>query len=420
MGKSKSPLGSILKKGSQGESGNDCGESSKWGIDELRFRGHTKTEEYTNSSSDMNGLVAFRLGGRLFGNINKDWSKSNGPGDKMELEEAIHTVKQRYKTDIERITAEKEVIKKFGSIFDPANLDSLIVEDFKSFLLYKNNRHWDGIHRQGNMITSDMGKLKYALKILLDETKPIKERIDKLMPKNKPPLIRGLGRAVLTPILLVVHPDKYAVFNSITEDGMKELGIFPNSRNESFAEKYTEINEIITNLAKQNGLSLWQIDEVWWYGTTDSTDWNGEEETKTEQVEEEGLPTEVESQLEDLLIGNWERIPEFNDLEILQEDGEYIGQQYDTKEVGRIDILCKNKKTGDFVVVELKRGRESDKVVGQILRYIGWVKKKLANENQKVCGLIITYEDDPKLRYSLEPVKELIQLKFYKISITIS
>ena len=337
----------------------------------------------------------------------------------MNLQEAIQIVKQRYKTDTQRINDEKLVIEKFGFIFNPNNLDSLNTEDFKSFLLIRNNKHWEGIHRQGNMITSDMEKLKSILKMLLDESKPIKERIDKLMPKNQHPLIKGLGRAVLTPILMVVYPDKYAVYNSVVEAGMKGFGVFPDFKNESFSERYVKINEIVNGLAKQNDISLWQIDEVWWQGTTGVLPLEAENK---KEIEENGLPAEVESQLEEFLIGNWEKIPEFNDLEILQEDGEYVGQQYDTKEVGRIDLLCKNKQTGDFVVIELKKGRESDKVVGQTLRYIGWVKKNLVNAGQKVYGIIITFEGDPdsRLKYSLEPVKEFVQLKFYKISITIS
>lgn len=305
-------------------------------------------------------------------------------------------------------------------MFNPTNLDNLTAEDFKSFLLIKNNKHWEGIHRQGNMITSDMEKLKSVLKLLLDESKPIKERIDRIMPKNKPPMIKGLGRAALTPVLLVVYPNKYGVYNSVVEAGMKRFGKFPSFKNESFAEKYVIINELINNLAKQNELSLWQMDEVWWQNTVGSLP--SEEETKEKETEESGFSAPIESQLEDIVISSWENIPKFKDLEILQEDGEYIGQQYDTKEVGRIDLLCKDKKTGDFVIIELKRGRESDKVVGQTLRYMGWVKKNLAKEGQNVYGLIITFEGDPdsRLKYSLEPIKNLIELKFYKISIAIS
>jgi hypothetical protein len=340
-------------------------------------------------------------------------------GEKMEIQEAIQLVKQRYETDIQRINDEKSVIEKFGSIFNPSNLDNLTADDFKSFLLIKNNKHWEGIHRQGNMITSDMKKLQSVLKLLLDESKPIKERINKIMPKNKPALIKGLGRAVLTPILLVVYPEKYAVYNSVAEAGMKGFGVFPDLKNKSFAEKYITINDIVNKLAKQNGLSLWQIDEVWWQGTTGALPLD---ESSRSMECENGFPTELESQLEDIVISSWDNLPEFKDLEILQDDGEYIGQQYDTKEVGRIDLLCRNKKTKNYVVIELKKGRESDKVVGQILRYMGWVKTNLVKNGEKVRGIIITFEGDPdlKLKYSLELIKDLIQLKFYKINITIS
>jgi len=58
----------------------------------------------------------------------------------------------------QRRKEEEEVIKRYGTIFHPSNLDKLTKEEFKSFLLMKNNKHWDGIHRQGNIITLDMSK----------------------------------------------------------------------------------------------------------------------------------------------------------------------------------------------------------------------------------------------------------------------
>lgn len=93
---------------------------------------------------------------------------------KMILQKAIKDTKKEFE-NIERKNEEDEVIEKYGSMFSPNKLDSLTKEDFKSFLLIKNNKHWEGIHRQGNMITQDMGKLKKALKILLNEELPIED-----------------------------------------------------------------------------------------------------------------------------------------------------------------------------------------------------------------------------------------------------
>ena len=74
-----------------------------------------------------------------------------------------------------------------------------------------------------------------------------------------------------------------------------------------------------------------------------------------------------------------------------------IGRQYSTT-VGPIDLLTVDTKTGDYVVVELKKGRSADKVYGQCSRYMGWVRKNLAVEGAKVHGVIVAREIDYKLK----------------------
>ena len=72
------------------------------------------------------------------------------------------------------------------------------------------------------------------------------------------------------------------------------------------------------------------------------------------------------------------------------------GRQYPTT-VGPIDLLGRDRKTGQYVVVELKRGRSADKVFGQLSRYMGWVRKNLA-EGEDVVGVIVASKIDDKLR----------------------
>ena len=55
-------------------------------------------------------------------------------------------------------------------MFNPKNLDNLTAEDYKSFLNFRNNKHWTGLERQGPEITQGMQKLKSTLKLLLDES----------------------------------------------------------------------------------------------------------------------------------------------------------------------------------------------------------------------------------------------------------
>lgn len=73
-----------------------------------------------------------------------------------------------------------------------------------------------------------------------------------------------------------------------------------------------------------------------------------------------------------------------------------VGRQYSTT-VGPIDLLAQDRKSGEFVVIELKKGRSADKVFGQLSRYMGWVRKNLAT-GQNVVGVIVGSGIDDKLR----------------------
>jgi len=60
----------------------------------------------------------------------------------------------------------------------------------------------------------------------------------------------------------------------------------------------------------------------------------------------------------------------------LYEDAEQDGQQFSTA-IGRLDLLCVNKSTDEYVVIEIKANEANDATFGQILRYIGWVHRNL-------------------------------------------
>lgn len=129
-------------------------------------------------------------------------------------------------------------------------------------------------------------------------------------------------------------------------------------------------------------------------------------EKETKKVEEEWSLEEteavsevLESEIEASIISN---------PEILEEGLELIGNQYATS-VGRIDILCRDKDR-NFVVIELKRGTGTHKVVGQIQKYMAWVIENLAKDKQ-VRGIIVVKEDDKGLEYALKGSKFPIAIK---------
>jgi restriction system protein len=122
----------------------------------------------------------------------------------------------------------------------------------------------------------------------------------------------------------------------------------------------------------------------------------------------------LESLLEDFLVATWDNIEEFKNLQIYKSDKGRIGKQYPTK-TGLIDILCIDKKNNDFVVFELKKDKPTDGVIGQIKRYMGWVKEELAKDGQNVRGIIIAAVNDDKLKYALKTITD-VKLMTYSIN----
>lgn len=115
---------------------------------------------------------------------------------------------------------------------------------------------------------------------------------------------------------------------------------------------------------------------------------------------EEQLAFQMEKQLEDFLVHNWRSTALGREYDIYEEDGQIAGQQYPT-DTGPMDILAVSKDGKRVLVVELKRGRASDAVVGQIQRYMGFVQDTMLEPGQEVEGLIIALEDDKKIRRAL-------------------
>jgi len=120
----------------------------------------------------------------------------------------------------------------------------------------------------------------------------------------------------------------------------------------------------------------------------------------------------LEEHLEDFLVENWAQTELGKDYDIYEDDGEKA-QQYLT-DTGPLDILAISKDKKRLLVVELKKGRASDVVVGQTLRYMSFVQDMLAEEDQTVQGMIIALEDDQRIRRALSMVPNI---RFFRYQI---
>jgi len=113
--------------------------------------------------------------------------------------------------------------------------------------------------------------------------------------------------------------------------------------------------------------------------------------------------TLAERNLEDFIV---------EQLETIEPGLQLINRQLSTP-AGRLDLLCKDAD-GNYVVVELKRIQGTDQVMGQLLRYMGWLKQ--AHGIDKVRGIIIVGRRDQALSYAVMAVPN-VQVKEFKILI---
>ena len=110
----------------------------------------------------------------------------------------------------------------------------------------------------------------------------------------------------------------------------------------------------------------------------------------------------MEKQLEDFIVDNW------NETD-LGKKYDLVDQQYKT-DVGIIDILATDKKKKNHVVIELKRNQTNDEVLGQIKKYMGWVKVHKKDEN--VIGIVVAKQFDKKFYYAMQMEKDVYPLEY--------
>lgn len=143
-------------------------------------------------------------------------------------------------------------------------------------------------------------------------------------------------------------------------------------------------------------------------------------------IEEQGPLTQtqfaLEKYLEEFIVSNFGVV--FGpDIQVYLEDDGTSGKQYQT-DVGPIDILAWEPGSNSYVVMELKKGRTSDRVVGQTLRYMGWVKEHLCkNENGEeekgLRGVIICRDWDENLEYAVSIVDN-VEVRYYRVDFQLS
>lgn len=290
----------------------------------------------------------------------------------------------------------------------------------ENFLEYFNSgggrQSLNAIYR--DRIIRDIEKFRKTLLFLLDENIDLKDRFDKILKSNGEYHIKGFGKAILTSFLMDYSPEKYCLWNNKTEMGFSVLGWKVYKNNDLWGTAYIKVLEAlkeIKDIYPEGKLNLEHIDL---FLHTISAEEEGikvvEKVIEGREIiekEPEAMEFAMEKYLEEFIESNFNKI--FGSDLKLHQNEESSGRQYPTA-IGKIDLLAIDKKKKEFVVIELKKGRSSDIVIGQILRYMGWVKENLADD-YKVRGIIIVKEEEDRIKYALKFAPDV---SLYKYSVS--
>jgi hypothetical protein len=337
----------------------------------------------------------------------------------------------------------REDHKRWKEWIDPNKLDTLSDDELKNkFLEYFNGgagRHpFNAINRAS--IIKDIKKFREVMKFQFDESVSVEERLNKILGKDGTYHIGGIGKGLATSILMDLDPQKYATWNNKTNLGLEALGSSPQfAWGDNWGTRYEKVMDVIRHIRElMPELNFLEVDHFLHIVSATEDGINAVNILKGEGVngpetspeiietisqilqERKDMEFVLEKYLEEFIEGNFDKIDFGPKLE-LYEDEDNRGRQYPTHVVGNIDLLAIDRDNEKFVVVELKKGRSSDQVVGQILRYMGWVKENLTVDDYKkygVRGIIISKEKDDNLEYALKIVPNL-NVYLYSVSFTL-
>jgi predicted nuclease of restriction endonuclease-like (RecB) superfamily len=279
-------------------------------------------------------------------------------------------------------------------------------------------------------IIRDIKRFREVILYLLNERIDITQRVDQILDGKYH--IEGFGKAILTSFLMDFNPNKYCLWNNKTEMGFSALGWKVYESRDSKGKAYLKVLEALQKLRDLRPEFNLTFDDIDLFLHTISAEEEGKEAisaitegreifkyeiTKEAPKVIESAEFIMEKYLEEFIESNFNKIDFGAKLELYQ-DEESSGRQYPTT-IGNIDLLAVDNERKEFVVIELKKGKSSDVVLGQILRYMGWVNERLAEpRGYKVRGIIISKEKDEKLEYALKFTPN-VSLFLYEVSFNV-
>lgn len=168
--------------------------------------------------------------------------------------------------DVNQMIRDRDhVLRRYRDVFSSDAVETISADEFAGFLQFESNRHWWGMQRGADRMVNNLDLLRWTLAVLLDESRPIDERVEEIDSASSGLVVPGLDHTIYTPVLLVSAPDEYGVWNSISESAMTRLDLWPDlSGAESNGARYRQVNEMILTVAEELDTDTWTLDAMWW------------------------------------------------------------------------------------------------------------------------------------------------------------
>ena len=103
-------------------------------------------------------------------------------------------------------------------------------------------------------------------------------------------------------------------------------------------------------------------------------------------------------------------------LTVFTEKGKPVGVGY-ASGVGVIDVLAKDS-SGTFVVVKVAERGQGEELVAATLQRMGWVRKHLGKNKDKVRGIVLVEQAPENLSYTVSAMAGTIIFKTYRVAVS--
>lgn len=196
--------------------------------------------------------------------------------------------------------------------------------------------------------------------------------------------------------IIAIDSSKIANFKRLSNNLQKDFSLYPYSQSNQNAwfEYYGDPSKRPTFIQK----ILYELDNI--HGGKRSVERYIKRLKEREVKELKEILKEEDKTIEDVLYEKEIEEILFKTPKLIEPGLKIIenGRQFQT-EIGRIDLLTESIKK-EFVIIEIKRDDADDRVIGQILRYIGWVHQKLCTQGQGVRGIVMAGGFPQKVQFS--------------------